>query len=94
MTLTFWNGEPARCRRVRVVVADDPPFPAYWARDLAGTERDAVEVRYDGIYFYLDDEDGSGWDKVTTGRGSPRQAHRELAIERVVAERPRLRGSA
>lgn len=86
---TFWNGEPTPARRVTIVCADAPEFPAYWARaaEIVGSRRDAVEVSYNGETFYLDDEadpenpesrPGSGWGKVTLGRGSPRYGHREL----------------
>lgn len=51
-----WNGEPCEARQVRVIVADDPGMPHYWARHLVGTERSAVEVTYYGRVFYLDDE--------------------------------------
>lgn len=54
---TYWNGQPAQARKVTLVVADAPEFPLYWARDLVGTRRDAVEVTYDGHTFYLDDAD-------------------------------------
>ncbi len=94
MSIYYWNGELAPCRRVRVLVGDSGRFPLYWARDLVGTERDAVEVYYDGQHFYLDDDDGSGWAKVTTGKGSPLCGSRSLEIERVVAERTRFRGVA
>lgn len=84
---TYWNGETTPARRVRVTIADHS-YPAYWARELVGQERDAVEVTYNGEVFYLDDEahehgttDGAGWRKVTTGHGSPRYGHRELEVE-------------
>lgn len=86
--LTFWNGEPTPARKVRVVIADAPEFPAYWARALAGRERDAVEVTYNGQVFYLDDQahgpnttDGAAWRKVTIGRGASYYGHRELEVE-------------
>jgi hypothetical protein len=81
---TFWNGEPCEARRVTVVVADDDRFPNYWARDLVGTRRDAVEVTYHGHTFYLDNDDGEGWRKVTEGQGSWRWPHGSLAISEVV----------
>lgn len=68
---TYWNGEPTPARRVRVRVGPSP-VATWWCAGLAGTERKAVEVRYGGRVFYLDDEDGSGWRKVTEGHGSPR----------------------
>ena len=80
---TRWNGEPVLATQVRVIVADTQDVPQYWARHLAGTVRAAVRVTYGGHSFYLDDEDGSGWHKVTHG-GGPGWAHRELVIEREV----------
>jgi len=80
---TFWNGEPADCRRVIVVVAD-AEFPAYWARKYIGQERHAVEVNCAGQTFYIDNENGSGWAKVRFAGGGPRAGHRDLAIERIV----------
>ena len=81
---TYWNGEPAVAVRVRVIVADAPHFPQYWARPLVGTERAAVRVTYGGRTFYLDNETGTGWRKVTEGHGSPRWGHADLAVEREV----------
>lgn len=98
---TYWNGEPCRARRVMVLVADAPQFPQYWARSLVGQSREAVEVRPmtplnapalganpdQGEVFYLDDHDGSGWTKVTDGRGSPGLPHRSLAVKSVLEDR-------
>ncbi|MGW3410280.1 hypothetical protein [Streptomyces sp. NPDC000888] len=82
---TAWNGEPCTAGRVTAVVADNGAFPEYWARDLVGTRRNAVQVRYGGEVFYLDDEDGSGWDKVTHG-GGPGRAHRSLTVDPLTIE--------
>lgn len=81
---TFWNGEPTPARIVRVIVGPSP-FPTWWCAELAGTEREAVEVDYHGDKFYLDNEDGSGWRKVTLGRGSPTWGHSSLPVERLAA---------
>lgn len=81
----WWNGEPAEVRRVRVIVGD-AMAPTWWCAELVGTERAAVEVRYGAQLFYLDDEDGSGWAKVTEGHGSPRLHHRNVPVERVLAD--------
>lgn len=51
---TYWNGEPCEARKVSVMVADSEA-PRYWARSIVGTRRDAVEVKYGGDIFYLDD---------------------------------------
>lgn len=82
---TYWNGERITCRRVIVIVADAPEFPGYWARDLVGQERHAVEVVYGGHTFYIDNENGSGWAKVRFAGGGPQVGHSGLQIERVVS---------
>ena len=80
---TMWNGQPCKADRVTVIVADHGTFPGYWARDLVGTHRRAVRVEYDNQVMYLDDEDGSGWAKVTRG-GSPLMGHRDLEVQAVI----------
>lgn len=77
MSGTYWNGEETPAWRV-VVRVGHAPRPTWWCAELEGTERDAVRVEYGGEVFYLDDEDGSGWRKVTTGRGSPAYGFRSL----------------
>ena len=80
-----WNGEPAKGRKVDVVVADNPDFPTYWAKEWIGHVRPAVEILYEGRTFYIDDEHGKGWNKVMAG-GLPRYGHKSLAVSDV---RPR-----
>lgn len=82
---TFWNYQPVPCRRVRVIVGPCEK-ETYWHNGLEGTEREAVEVNYPGEArpFYLDNEDGSGWAKVTNG-GGPDMGHKSLPVERVVS---------
>ncbi|MEU1478927.1 hypothetical protein [Streptomyces sp. NPDC005760] len=79
MPETRWNGELCTARRITAIVADNGAFPLYWARHLVGTRRSIVEVTYGSSTFYLDDEDGSGWNKVTHG-GSPHWAHSNITI--------------
>ena len=83
---TYWNGLPTPARRGSAVVADAPKFPGYWARELIGQRIEVVEVILDYVAFdggidYLDDRDGSGWRKVTEGRGGPGFGHASLDIE-------------
>lgn len=84
---TYWNGLPAPARKVRGVVAQwregDPPLA--WWRSLVGQQVDAVEVDLDGVNFgggtlCLWDGDGSGWAKITAGRGGPDYGHREIRL--------------
>jgi len=83
---TEWNWEPARAQRVTVIVADAPQFPQYWARPYIGQERFAVEIYQNGQTFYIDNEDGSGWDKVTSG--GPWMGHRNLEIKQIISRMP------
>lgn len=80
---TYWNGELTPARRV-VVIVGPTCLPSWWCASLAGERRDAVEVTYGDAVEFLDDEDGSGWYKVTDGRGSPRAGHRSLPDDSVV----------
>ena len=74
---TFWNFEQTPCRRVLVTVGK-PPSPTWWCAPFEGMIRKAVEVTYNGQIFFLDNEDNSGWNKVTHSGGSPRARHRSL----------------
>lgn len=82
---TYWNFEPCQARIVRVIVGKSD-LPTWWCADMAGTVREAVEVRYGKQLFYLDNEGGVGWRKVTTGRGDPRLSHANLPVEKVLEE--------
>ena len=74
---TYWNGEECEARQVDVIVGKSL-VSTWWCAGLEDTVRPAVEVKYGGETFYLDDVDGSGWYKVTEGHGSPRWGHRSL----------------
>lgn len=80
---TFWNYEPTPARIVRVIVGKSER-PTWWCAELEGTEREAVEVNYHGNKFYLDNEDGQGWAKVTQGRGGPDWGHSSLPVASLV----------
>ena len=84
---TYWNGESTPARRVMVKVGKTE-IPTWWSYGLEGTERKAVEVTYGENIFFLDDEDGDGWLKVTMGRGGPEYGHSSLPSDsEVVRER-------
>jgi hypothetical protein len=89
---TYWNGEPTRCERVVVKVGKAPD--GWWCVSLEGTERDAVAVYSSETPFYLDDEGGRGWMKVTTGGGSPHFGHHSLpASSKIVRPRSPMQKS-
>lgn len=86
MIETYWNGELTPCVRGTAIVADSGTFPEYWARHLVGERVRVVRVFPNGHKggdrprFDLYDEDGSGWAKVTDGRGAPRTGHRNVDV--------------
>lgn len=77
---TYWNGEPCKARLVEVTVGNSPR-QTWWCAELEGQRRQAVEVEYGGGKFYLDNKDGSGWRKVTVGRGSPAFYHASVPVD-------------
>lgn len=80
---TFWNFEPCLAEKVTITVAAMPEFPGYWAEEqgLVGTRHPAIRVNYKESIFFLDDEFGKGWRKVTEEQGSPLAAHSEIKAE-------------
>jgi len=93
---TYWNGEETPCRRVMVVVGK-PEKPTWWCAELEGTIREAVEISYtrpvrvfgnpdasETGKFYIDNENGSGWLKVTRGFGGPEWGHKSLPVAEVL----------
>ena len=84
---TYWNGEPTPCRKVTVRLPETSEFPQFWGRALLGTEQPAVLVEYtDDMTYLLWDGDGSGWAKVTTGKGSPWAGHKQLPADCEILE--------
>jgi hypothetical protein len=80
---TYWNGEPCQAQKCEVEVADALQFKNYWARPLIGQRIKAVEVSVpdpDMEPFYLDNEDGEGWIKVTEGKGMWTYPHKTIEI--------------
>jgi len=86
MAQTFWNGEPCEARRVLIRIGDCP-FPKGWYKHLIGTEIRAVEVKYGGSIFYLADQDGNGWHKVTVEHGGPHWGHKSVTCAEIIKER-------
>lgn len=80
---TFWNFEPCEAEKVTITVAAMPEFAGYWAAEqgLVGTRHPAIKVTYKKTVFYLDDQFGKGWRKVTEEQGSPLAAHSQIMAE-------------
>lgn len=86
MTKTYWNGLPTRAIRGTAIVTEAPEFSHYWAKHLVGQRVAVVRVNFTRSQHgfenstYLYDEDGSGWEKVTTGRGWPNVGHKSVMV--------------
>lgn len=80
---TYWNYEPAICRKVDVIVGFVEK-PTWWCAGMTGQVRQAVEVTQHGHTFYIDNEDGEGMRKVTLGRGGPDFPHKSIPVGAVL----------
>lgn len=84
--ITYWRGEPVSARRVRVLISSAVP-EGYWCAHLAGAERDALEVHTPEGVVLIDDENGVGWDVITSRYRSGGGYSRMPAGTTVIAER-------
>ena len=95
----YWNGLAAKFRIVIAIVGPEPAelkdhieksrpgLKRYlWFVPFIGQHRQVVEVIQDGQTFYMDNEDGSGFRKVTEGRGSPQFGHRSFYPAEILSE--------
>lgn len=83
---TYWNGEPCDANRAIAVISEPAPPEITWAESgFFYTPTQIVEVNYQGTTFYLDNESGGGWAKVTRGRGSPRYGHKQYDPTEIAA---------
>lgn len=79
-----WNGKPCRARTVLIELADCPQYQNYWARAIVGQECNAVEVTVGDHVFYMDNQDGTGYAKITAGCGMWIFPHREVRPARII----------
>jgi hypothetical protein len=82
LTDTYWNGQRVVARRLKGTVGESPS--GWWCSKLKGQIRQVVEVTYYDMVFYIDNQDGSGWIKVTEGRGMPDYPHKSLPISKIL----------
>ena len=85
MSRGYWNGLATEVTRGSGVVAPHSHFPYHSGETLIGKRIKVVRVVLDGINLgggtvYLDNQNGSGWAKVTDGRGYPAFGHWDLSI--------------
>lgn len=75
---TLWNSIPCTAKRCMAVIGTNK---LTMLNGIAGKLRQVVLVIVDGRRFYLDNEDGTGWMKVSDNM---RSGYRELPIKQVV----------
>ncbi len=75
---TYWNGEPCKAEFVMVRVGKSDR-PTWWCAPLEGQTRSAIRITSGGGKpFFIDNEDGTGFEKITKGQGSPTWPHSSL----------------
>lgn len=88
----YWNNEDATVRCCRIIQEDGEPRRAVEVRphevEISGNRTRSERTMKLGAPIYLDDEDGSGWARVTVGRGSVGWPSREIKIQRVLEYLP------
>lgn len=74
-----WNGQPCDVKVIRIVMNGTEDNPVlFWGKAFYGMERQALLVTQGSSQFVIDNEDGTGWLKVTVGMGSPSYGHRSI----------------
>ena len=90
MNKALWNGEPCTFEVINVELTEtDPRFPNYWGAAFLGQVRQAIRVQSWGEPFVIDNEDGSGYTKITKGAGMWTAAHRGIGPHRELGPVPR-----
>ena len=75
----YWNGEPALFSACKVILKECELTPLHWQNAFVGKERECIEVIYNNESFLIDNENGTGFYKVTQGMGSPNVGHSSIA---------------
>jgi hypothetical protein len=88
----FWNEEPITYKVYSYTVTKVENKPHHWQNMVIGMKRQALLVDYHCARFYLDNQHGDAYLKLTVGRGTPMYSHlsvenpaelEELSIEEV-----------
>lgn len=75
----YWNGEPTATFTACIIKPkENTERPMHWYNPHAGTEMQALEVTQYGHSFIIWNDDGTGYHKVTKGRGMWTSGHRSF----------------
>lgn len=81
-TKTYWNGEPCKAERVKVIVGKSEK-PTWWCAKLEGQKFRAIKITQDGYSFYIADE-LAAWHKIREGMGSFMYSHKSVPVDREI----------
>lgn len=75
-----WGGATGQVTFVGMTyeVVPSADIPLDWKHTHEHTRRQGLEIRADGKRFYIDNQHGDGYYKLTTGGGSPRCGHKSI----------------
>jgi hypothetical protein len=82
----FWNGLPAHCMVINILVHSVKEPKAHWQNAFAGELRQAIVIEQNGYSFTIDNEHGEGWHKATVEMGSPSASSHHLLGYTTISE--------
>ena len=74
----FWNDKPAKYVVFNYQPSKVEDTPAHWQNSLDDTVRQGLHIFTKGQDFYIDNEFGDGYLKITEGRGCPPYSHSSI----------------
>lgn len=83
----YWNGEPCEYEVLIVKVGKTTEFKMPWFEPFEGTLRQVVKVKSQGEEFVIDNEDGSGLEKLFNG-GMWTSGHRSITEYSIISQVP------
>ncbi len=78
MKKAYWNGEYTAVITCVLYEVTRSSNPNHWQNMFVGNIRQAVKINYSGQTWYIDNEHGDGYYKVTKGQGSPWCGHKSV----------------
>lgn len=76
----FWNGEPCIFYPIEYTVKESNVI-SHWFNRFVGQKRQGLKVEYDGGNFFIDNQHGDGYYKLTKGKGSVKCGHKSINFE-------------
>lgn len=74
----YWNGENATFKGVTYEVTEVKEHKTWWQNQFIGHRRQGLEITHRGKTFFIDNENGDGYEKVVRGMGYPNFIHKTI----------------